>query len=233
MARGAVRVRTFHALGREILREAGRSVELADRPTVLRTLAPELTRADRRAAGPRDLAPQAGSPGLARRGRRRPEAGPVARLFVAYEAALREAETLDFDDLVVRALELLDADTDALALWRGRCRELLVDEAQDLDRTQLELALRLAAPANRVFLVGDDDQTIYGWRLADVRRVLGLAGSLPGLRRVDLTVNYRCPGPVVARAVRLIEVNRGAIREDDPCPPRGRGKPRPRAVRGG
>ena len=109
---------------------------------------------------------------------------------------------------MVRALELLDADTDALALWRGRCRELLVDEAQDLDRTQLELALRLAAPANRVFLVGDDDQTIYGWRLADVRRVLGLAGSLAGLRRVDLTVNYRCPGPVVGRAVRLIEVNR-------------------------
>jgi superfamily I DNA/RNA helicase len=82
-----------------------------------------------------------------------------------------------------------------------------VDEAQDLDRTQLELALLLAAPANRVFLVGDDDQTIYGWRLADVRRVLGLAGSLPGLRRVDLVTNYRCPAPVVARAVRLVEHN--------------------------
>jgi superfamily I DNA/RNA helicase len=204
----AVRVRTFHALGRELLREAGRSVELADRTTVLRALIPGLSKAD---LGRLDLAISRLKLDL----RVSPEevaadplAGPVARTFVAYESALREAEALDFDDLVVRALELLDADAEVLALWRSRCRELLVDEAQDLDRTQLELALRLAAPANRVFLVGDDDQTIYGWRLADVRRVLGLAATLPGLRRVDLTVNYRCPGPVVARAVRLIEVNR-------------------------
>ena len=95
-----------------------------------------------------------------------------------------------------------------LAAWRDRCAHLLVDEAQDLDRTQLELALLLAAPANDVFLVGDDDQSIYGWRLADVRRVLGLAASLPGLRRVDLETNYRCPRPVVERAVRLVEHNR-------------------------
>ena len=94
-----------------------------------------------------------------------------------------------------------------LARWRGRCRELLVDEVQDVDRAQLRLALLLAAPANRIFLVGDDDQSIYGWRLADVRRILGLDGPLPGLRRVDLEVNYRCPRQVVERAVRLVEHN--------------------------
>ena len=109
---------------------------------------------------------------------------------------------------MVRALGLLAGRRGALARWRARCAHLLVDEAQDLDRTQLELALLLAAPANDVFLVGDDDQTIYGWRLADVRRVLGLAASLPGLRRVDLETNYRCPRPVVERAVRLVEHNR-------------------------
>ena len=85
--------------------------------------------------------------------------------------------------------------------------ELLVDEVQDVDQAQLALALLLAAPANRIFLVGDDDQSIYGWRLADVRRILGLAERLPGLRRVDLEVNYRCPAPVVERAVRLVEHN--------------------------
>jgi DNA helicase-2/ATP-dependent DNA helicase PcrA len=78
---------------------------------------------------------------------------------------------------------------------------------QDVDRTQLRLALLLAAPANRIFGVGDDDQTIYGWRLADVRRVLALAESLPGLKRIDLTVNYRCPPVVVERAVRLVARN--------------------------
>jgi DNA helicase-2/ATP-dependent DNA helicase PcrA len=76
-----------------------------------------------------------------------------------------------------------------------------------VDRSQLKLALLLAAPHNHVFFVGDDDQTIYGWRLADVRRVLALAESLPGLRRIDLTVNYRCPPAVVDRAVRLVERN--------------------------
>ncbi|HKB29062.1 MAG TPA: ATP-dependent helicase, partial [Candidatus Limnocylindrales bacterium] len=74
-------------------------------------------------------------------------------------------------------------------------------------RAQLRLALLLAAPANRIFLVGDDDQSIYGWRLADVRRILGLTAHLPGLRRVDLEVNYRCPRQVVERAVRLVEHN--------------------------
>src|ERR1043166_5898759 len=89
-----------------------------------------------------------------------------------------------------------------------RATGLLVDEAQDLDRAQLRLALLLAAPANRIFLVGDDDQSIYGWRLADVRRLLGLAdAALPNLLRVDLETNYRCPAPVLARAVRLVEHN--------------------------
>ena len=83
-----------------------------------------------------------------------------------------------------------------------------MDEVQDVDRAQLRLALLLAEPANRILLVGDDDQSIYGWRLADVRRVLGLDAVLPGLVRVDLEVNYRCPAPVVERAVRLVEHNR-------------------------
>src|SRR5262249_25066836 len=73
----------------------------------------------------------------------------------------------------------------------------------------LRLALVLASPENRIFLVGDDDQSIYGWRLADVRRLLGLAEtSLPGLRRVDLVTNFRCPRPVIERSVRLVEHTR-------------------------
>jgi superfamily I DNA/RNA helicase len=70
------------------------------------------------------------------------------------------------------------------------------------------MGLLLAAPANRIFLVGDDDQSIYGWRLADVRRLLALDDALPGLRRVDLAVNYRCPRVVIERSLRLVEHNR-------------------------
>jgi superfamily I DNA/RNA helicase len=204
-----VRIRTFHALGMEILRTAGEAVEpLLDRDEVLRAARPDLSTAERRRfdtvfsrfkldldVDPRDIDGD-------------PEAGPVARTYAAYEAEIRRRGGLDFDDLVARTLRLLQDRPEVLAQWRGRCRHLLVDESQDLDRAQLRLALLLAAPANQIFLVGDDDQSIYGWRLADVRRLLGLADeSLPGLLRVDLETNYRCPAPVLARAVRLVEHN--------------------------
>ncbi len=211
---GAVRVRTFHALGREILRDAGRAVEpLADRDATIRRIAPEMDAAGRRRLDTAfsrlklDLAADLDAVAADE------EAGPIARAWVAYERALAADGALDFDDLVARALRLLETDAVTLARWRAACANLLVDEAQDLDRSQVRLALLLAAPANRIFLVGDDDQSIYGWRLADVRRILGLAESLPGLRRIDLETNYRCPAPVVERAVRLIEGNRERFRK--------------------
>jgi DNA helicase-2/ATP-dependent DNA helicase PcrA len=207
MAPGAARVRTFHALGLEILRDAGVRPELRARDAILRRACPDLdTAARRRLDGAfsrlkLDLAVTADDVA------RDPAPGPVARAFLAYEKELGEAGGIDFDDLVALALWRLEGDPALLARWRSRCVHLLVDEAQDVDASQLRMALLLAAPDNRIFLVGDDDQSIYGWRLADVRRVLGLAGALPGLRRVDLEVNYRCPAPVVAAAVRLVEQN--------------------------
>lgn len=205
---GAVRVKTFHALGREILVDGGGAVEpLLDREAVLRDMWPDISVGAVRILDDAfsrlklDVGATAAEVG------NDPEPGPIARAFLAYEAALADQDGLDFDDLVARSLRLLEARPRLLARWRERCEHLLVDETQDVDRSQLRLTLLLAAPANRVFLVGDDDQTIYGWRLADVRRVLTLAESLPGLRRIDLTVNYRCPRSVVQRAVRLVAHN--------------------------
>jgi DNA helicase-2/ATP-dependent DNA helicase PcrA len=205
---GGVRVRTFHALGLEVLRDAGAAVSpLVDRMAILRRIAPEAGPAGCRALDTAFSRLKLDLCVTAAEVAEDDEAGPIARAFVAYEAAVAETGGLDFDDLVARALRALEADAALLERWRARCAQLLVDEAQDLDRAQLRLALLLAAPSNRIFLVGDDDQSIYGWRLADVRRVLSLADELPGLRRVDLEVNYRCPPTVVARAVRLVEHN--------------------------
>jgi superfamily I DNA/RNA helicase len=212
------RVRTFHALGREILAQSGVPVaNLLDRAEVLqrirgRPIPPaELRRLDDAFSRIKlDL----GLDASAFRGRqdvvpaRTAIAPDTAAAFVAYEDALARAEALDFDDLVRRSLALLRRDRAVLETWQRRCANLLVDEVQDVDRSQLELAVVLAGAARNVFLVGDDDQTIYAWRLADVRRVLDLAASLPGLRRVDLVTNYRCPQPVVDRAVKLISGNR-------------------------
>jgi DNA helicase II / ATP-dependent DNA helicase PcrA len=220
----AVRVRTFHALGREILMSAGRPIELADRDTLCVELWPASTPVDRRRLDDAfsrlkldlrvDVDAIEGDPA----------AGPIARAFVAYQGALRERGAVDFDDLVGEALRLLESDERALRRWRPACQHLLVDEAQDLDRSQLDLALLLAAPDNNIFLVGDDDQSIYGWRLADVRRVLGLASSLPGLHRVDLVTNYRCPATVVDRAVRLVEHNRERFTKRIEARPRAEGR---------
>lgn len=203
LAPGAVRIRTFHALGREMLKGAGVDVtRLVDRSSVVgELLGPRVPPALLRAA----------DDGISRlkldpEGTVAPSA--MVDLFQRYQAHLRDTRSVDFDDFVCRALRLLREDTALLAKWRGACRTLLVDEVQDLDRSQLEMALLLAGPAADLFLVGDDDQTIYAWRLADVRRVLGLAARLPGLRRHDLVTNRRCPPEVVRRASRLVACNR-------------------------
>jgi DNA helicase-2/ATP-dependent DNA helicase PcrA len=221
-----VRIRTFHALGLELLREAGEPVEpLLDREEVLKTVRPEARSAERRRFDTvlsrfkldLDVDPTAIEAD--------PEAGPIARTYAAYEREIQRRGGLDFDDLVARSLRLLERNAAVLRLWRDRCAHLLVDESQDLDKAQLRLALLLAAPANRIFLVGDDDQSIYGWRLADVRRLLSLAEtSLPGLTRVDLETNYRCPGSVLARAVRLVEHNRERFVKVIKAGPRAEGR---------
>jgi superfamily I DNA/RNA helicase len=216
VASGEAQVRTFHALGMRILRSAGVDVSrLADRATVIARLAggPLPTSAMRildDAFTRLTLDPERGPP---------PDQTDVHAAYAAYRAALAADGAIDMDDLVAGAVRVLREDAALLARWRARTAVLLVDESQDLDRSQLALALLLAGERRDVFLVGDDDQTIYAWRLADVRRILGLAAQLPGLERVDLTVNYRCPPEVVRRADRLVSrVTERFVKRIDPAP---------------
>jgi superfamily I DNA/RNA helicase len=157
---GVVRVRTFHALGREILRDAGVDVSgLLDRAALCRDLWPDLPDVDMARYDTAFSRLKLEFVVTADEVRADPKAGPVARAFVEYERALAARDALDFDDLIRRALMLLGSRPGLLATWRTRCADLLVDEVQDVDRSQLDLALLLAAPANRIFLVGDDDQS--------------------------------------------------------------------------
>ena len=153
-----------------------------------------------------DLAAQARPAGRRAAVANDPHAGPDRRRLRGVRARGRGTGRLDFDDLVAGGARSPRGLPPPSWLDGAACAELLVDEAQDLDRSELRISLLLAAPANRIFLVGDDDESIYGWRLADVRRVLGLT-TLPGLARVHLVANHRCRPPVIDRAVRLIEVN--------------------------
>ncbi|MGH2489667.1 MAG: UvrD-helicase domain-containing protein, partial [Candidatus Limnocylindria bacterium] len=126
--------------------------------------------------------------------------------------ALMEAHGLiDFYDLVVGAVAALEADPQLRSRWQARFSHLCVDEFQDVDAAQLRLVQLLAAPEDNLFVVGDDDQTIYAWRLADVRRILQFPTRYPDARRVILETNYRCPPAVVAAADRLIANNRERV----------------------
>lgn len=144
-------------------------------------------------------------------------------LVRAYQGLLAEAGAMDHDDLIAEAVELLASDRAVRDRWRGRCATLLVDEVQDMDPAQWRLARLLTSPGDDLFLVGDDDQTIYAWRLADASRMLRLAAVLPGVRRLDLGTNYRCPTAVVERAVRLVGHNRDRLAKRVQAGPDGRG----------
>ena len=207
---GSVRVRTFHALGREILRDAGVPVEpLADRDEVLRELAPDLSRADR---GRLDLAfsrlkldlrvtaaEVASDPA-----RRVPSRGRSWRTRRRWRPAAGSTSTTSW------SARSSGSTTTRRCSPGGAGGPPACSSTRRRTSTGRSSSWRCSSPRRPTTCSssGDDDQTIYSWRLADVRRVLGLAASLPGLRRVDLETNYRCPPPVVARAVRLVEHNR-------------------------
>jgi DNA helicase-2/ATP-dependent DNA helicase PcrA len=203
-----IEVRTLHALARQVLLDTGDPVRLvADRMPLLRAARRRII-----AGRPPDAPPVPEATALDTllsawkvEGRSPPEdALPALAIFRDLLAA---RGALDFDDLVVRAVDLLERDTDLRKRWQGRFTHVAVDEFQDVDAAQLRLVRILAEPQRNLFVVGDDDQTIYAWRLADVRRILDFSELYPDVRRVQLATNYRCPPPVVAASRRLIAGN--------------------------
>jgi DNA helicase II / ATP-dependent DNA helicase PcrA len=146
----------------------------------------------------------------------------MAALYEAYEEMQREREQIDFDDLVLKAVRLLRADEQVRGIWQTHFEYLLVDEYQDIEPAQELIVRIIAAPHDQLFCVGDEDQTLYAFRRAGVERIICLDGLYPGLRRISLGVNYRCPGKVVAASRTLIDLNRVRFpKQIDPAPGRG------------
>ena len=125
-------------------------------------------------------------------------------VFPKYEAALKGFRAFDFDDLVCGTARLWRERADVLARWRERYRYLLVDEYQDTNRAQLELLLQLAGEHQNICVVGDDDQSIYAWRGADVRNILEFEDQFKGAVVVKLEQNYRSRAPIIAVANAVI-----------------------------
>ena len=125
-----------------------------------------------------------------------------------YQALLKSKGAVDFDDLLLLSEQILSDDSQASQEEAGRFDHLLIDEYQDTNSTQYRIIKALAAPHRNLCVVGDDDQSIYGWRGAEVEHILRFARDWPDACVVRLEENYRCTAEILQMANRLIAFNR-------------------------
>ncbi len=130
------------------------------------------------------------------------------RVYAAYNRKLRQARQIDFDDMLVFTWELFRERKDILKAWQNKFQYILIDEFQDINRLQYEIIRMLAAPKNNLFIVGDDDQSIYRFRGAKPEIMLGFLNDYPGAKQALLDVNYRCTQEIVEGALRVIKNNK-------------------------
>jgi DNA helicase II / ATP-dependent DNA helicase PcrA len=132
----------------------------------------------------------------------------LADVARAYEKALASAQALDFDDLLVLSARLVGSDEKVRDLLRRSIRHLLVDEYQDTNRVQARLVKLVTGEAGNLFVVGDEDQSIYRWRGADVSNILEFTRQFPTAKTVRLERNYRSRAPILRAASALVAENR-------------------------
>ena len=215
---------TFHSIGVRMLRRDGEAIEVerdfviydeADRATALKRAMGVAGIDDKRyppqqighaiSAAKNELLDAAGYLGS-------PDAqgylgAVVARAFTAYERELRDNNALDFDDLLLRAVRLLQDAPPVREHYQDRFRHILVDEYQDTNRAQYRMVSLLAEKHRNLTVVGDDDQSIFQWRGADVRNILSFERDYPDALRVVLDQNYRSTQNVLDAAHAVIRNN--------------------------
>lgn len=130
-----------------------------------------------------------------------------AQIYEGYEKRLREENLIDFDDMLVFCYELLKEREDIRTLWQNKFQHILIDEFQDINKVQYEIIRMLAGKGDHLFIVGDDDQSIYRFRGARPEIMLGFEKDYPEAKKVILNTNYRCSEEIVEGAEHLISHN--------------------------
>ena len=129
------------------------------------------------------------------------------KIYEIYEKRLHGKRLLDFDDLLVYCYQLFQKHPDILQVWQKKFRYILIDEFQDVNQLQYDIVRLLALPENNLFLVGDDDQSIYRFRGARPEIMLQIPKDFPQLQQVILKQNYRCTGEIVEKSQNVIRWN--------------------------
>lgn len=135
-------------------------------------------------------------------------------IYEQYDKALRKSRKIDFDDMILYCYELLSQREDLLKAWQNKYQYILIDEFQDINRMQYQVMKLLAAPQNNLFVVGDDDQSIYGFRGARPDIMLNFTKDYENAKVITLDVNYRCQQNVVTDALRLINHNKNRFQKN-------------------
>jgi ATP-dependent DNA helicase Rep len=211
-------IATFHAFGLRILRaeahelglKAGFSIfDPTDLESVVAELVATADRARARAAQWKISAWKNAlvSPAQALAGADSDDELAAAKAYVNYDEALAAYQAVDFDDLIVRPLQLLESNPSVALRWQARCEHLLVDEYQDTNPAQYRLLRALVGAATPFTAVGDDDQAIYGWRGATLDNLAALPRDYPDLKVIKLEQNYRSTVRVLRCANALIANN--------------------------
>ena len=199
-----VPLHTFHSLGLSILQEhwnaAGlqRGFRVASEVERLQLLRDALQVSERKARG------RLSAISHARRTGAPPTDGELGEAFEAYERAMEARNLCDFDDLVIRAADALESAPALRAQYRRRHRWVCIDEYQDVDEQQVRLLRQLVPPAGNVCVIGDPDQSIYGFRGADVRFFSEFQRDFPGAKVVRLNRNYRSVRNIVTLSSQVI-----------------------------
>ena len=136
------------------------------------------------------------------------------QIYGAYGNMLRERRKLDFDDMLLSCYELFDKRKDILRAWQQKFRYILVDEFQDINQLQYDIVRLLAEPENNLFIVGDDDQSIYHFRGARPEIMLNFTKDYPGAEKVVLDVNYRCSKRILDSAMKVIGRNKTRFQKE-------------------
>ncbi len=138
----------------------------------------------------------------------------VAEAFPLYEKRMREANAMDFDDLLVRTVNVIELFEDVRERWRRTFRHVLVDEYQDTNHAQYRLLQLLAGEHANLMVVGDDAQSVYGFRHADVRNILDFEKDFEDVEVVKLEQNYRSTQTILSAANAVIERNREGLKKE-------------------